>query len=243
MFNTASPLSLSVSWLEWSILGRSPHLNGCYGGHVAVTPSWISEKWRIDSSIRSRWEPGERERGSWLRDGYGSFLCGRDSLWSFRLLFLRLQGEMVQWTVFLISYWGDQIGQKVKKICDWCVNLCIRFFFVFFLLVDFHTAMSVEPVEHLWISPPHSFRTQTFAYPESTAEREEILQGLQSRIEDIKSVSVVHVYKSTEHYLLNTDTITSIAQSFPMSVSHLKILESTKIAVMCFFFFSSAQYF
>uniref|UniRef100_A0A3Q4G2G8 V-type proton ATPase subunit a n=1 Tax=Neolamprologus brichardi TaxID=32507 RepID=A0A3Q4G2G8_NEOBR len=27
-------------------------------------------------------------------------------------------GEMVQWTVFLISFWGDQIGQKVKKICD-----------------------------------------------------------------------------------------------------------------------------
>ncbi|XP_028271369.1 T cell immune regulator 1, ATPase H+ transporting V0 subunit a3b [Parambassis ranga] len=60
-------------------------------------------------------------------------------------------GDMVQWTVFLISYWGDQIGQKVKKICD-------------------------------------CFRTQTFAYPESTAEREEILQGLQGRIEDIKSV-------------------------------------------------------
>lgn len=39
-----------------------------------------------------------------------------------QLLFLYLQGEMVQWTVFLISYWGDQIGQKVKKICDWCVN-------------------------------------------------------------------------------------------------------------------------
>uniref|UniRef100_A0AAQ5XD03 V-type proton ATPase subunit a n=1 Tax=Amphiprion ocellaris TaxID=80972 RepID=A0AAQ5XD03_AMPOC len=60
-------------------------------------------------------------------------------------------GEMVQWTVFLISYWGEQIGQKVKKICD-------------------------------------CFRTQTFAYPESSAEREEILQGLQGRIEDIKSV-------------------------------------------------------
>uniref|UniRef100_A0A4W5L2L2 V-type proton ATPase subunit a n=1 Tax=Hucho hucho TaxID=62062 RepID=A0A4W5L2L2_9TELE len=27
-------------------------------------------------------------------------------------------GEMVQWTVFLISFWGEQIGQKVKKICD-----------------------------------------------------------------------------------------------------------------------------
>uniref|UniRef100_A0A7N8Y667 V-type proton ATPase subunit a n=1 Tax=Mastacembelus armatus TaxID=205130 RepID=A0A7N8Y667_9TELE len=57
-------------------------------------------------------------------------------------------GEMVQWTVFLISYWGDQIGQKVKKICDW------------------------------W----------TFAYPESAAERREIIQGLESRIEDITSV-------------------------------------------------------
>lgn len=38
---------------------------------------------------------------------------------------LGLQGEMVQWTVFLISFWGDQIGQKVKKICDWWGNLCI----------------------------------------------------------------------------------------------------------------------
>ncbi|KAM3613380.1 uncharacterized protein V6R79_025087 [Siganus canaliculatus] len=68
-------------------------------------------------------------------------------------------GEMVQWTVFLISYWGDQIGQKVKKICD-------------------------------------CFRTQTFAYPESTAEREEILQGLHGRIEDIKSV-----LSQTENFL------------------------------------------
>uniref|UniRef100_A0A8C8C069 V-type proton ATPase subunit a n=1 Tax=Oncorhynchus tshawytscha TaxID=74940 RepID=A0A8C8C069_ONCTS len=67
-------------------------------------------------------------------------------------------GEM-QWTVFLISYWGDQIGQKVKKICD-------------------------------------CFHTQTFVYPDSPTEREEILQGLQGRIEDIKSV-----LSQTEHYL------------------------------------------
>uniref|UniRef100_A0A8C7HNL6 V-type proton ATPase subunit a n=1 Tax=Oncorhynchus kisutch TaxID=8019 RepID=A0A8C7HNL6_ONCKI len=60
-------------------------------------------------------------------------------------------GEMVQWTVFLISYWGDQIGQKVKKICD-------------------------------------CFHAQVFEYPDSPTEREEILQGLQGRIEDIKSV-------------------------------------------------------
>lgn len=36
-----------------------------------------------------------------------------------------LQGDGVQWTVFLISYWGDQIGQKVKKICDWCVSIIV----------------------------------------------------------------------------------------------------------------------
>uniref|UniRef100_A0A674CNM7 V-type proton ATPase subunit a n=1 Tax=Salmo trutta TaxID=8032 RepID=A0A674CNM7_SALTR len=34
-------------------------------------------------------------------------------------------GEMVQWTVFLISFWGEQIGQKVKKICDCGLRHCI----------------------------------------------------------------------------------------------------------------------
>uniref|UniRef100_A0A8C2I103 V-type proton ATPase subunit a n=1 Tax=Cyprinus carpio TaxID=7962 RepID=A0A8C2I103_CYPCA len=69
-------------------------------------------------------------------------------------------GEEVQWTVFLISFWGDQIGQKVKKICD-------------------------------------CFHTQTFPYPESQAEREETLNGLRGRIEDIKSVSAVLITVNT----------------------------------------------
>ncbi|XP_041917750.1 V-type proton ATPase 116 kDa subunit a 3-like [Alosa alosa] len=68
-------------------------------------------------------------------------------------------GELIQWKVFLISYWGDQIGQKVKKICD-------------------------------------CFHTQTFPYPDTAAEREEILSGLGGRIEDIKSVM-----SETEQYL------------------------------------------
>ncbi|XP_063075365.1 V-type proton ATPase 116 kDa subunit a 3 [Engraulis encrasicolus] len=68
-------------------------------------------------------------------------------------------GEMVQWTVFLISYWGDQIGQKVKKICD-------------------------------------CFHTHTFVYPESTAEREEMLHGVQGRILEIRTV-----LSQTEQYL------------------------------------------
>lgn len=68
-------------------------------------------------------------------------------------------GEMIQWKVFLISYWGDQIGQKVKKICD-------------------------------------CFHTQTFPYPDTVNEREEILNGLGGRIEDIKSVM-----SETEQYL------------------------------------------
>ncbi|XP_053734758.1 V-type proton ATPase 116 kDa subunit a 2-like [Synchiropus splendidus] len=81
--------------------------------------------------------------------------CRGYTIVDFREMDQRLEhpdtGEMVQWTVFLISYWGEQIGQKVKKICD-------------------------------------CFRTQTFAYPESTTEREEIQRGLETRIEDIKSV-------------------------------------------------------
>lgn len=56
--------------------------------------------------------------------------------------------------------------------------------------------MVMKADEYLWMSHSHSFRTQTFAYPESTTEREEILQGLQGRIEDIKSVSVIHVRRS-----------------------------------------------
>lgn len=35
------------------------------------------------------------------------------------LFFFYLQGEPTKSVVFLISYWGEQIGQKVKKICDW----------------------------------------------------------------------------------------------------------------------------
>uniref|UniRef100_A0A8C1WFI8 V-type proton ATPase subunit a n=1 Tax=Cyprinus carpio TaxID=7962 RepID=A0A8C1WFI8_CYPCA len=68
-------------------------------------------------------------------------------------------GEMIQWTVFVISFWGEQIGQKVKKIC-------------------------------------YCFHTHTFVYPEGLEEREGILQGLESRIVDIKMV-----LSQTEQYM------------------------------------------
>lgn len=29
------------------------------------------------------------------------------------------QGEPAAWMTFLISYWGEQIGQKIRKITDW----------------------------------------------------------------------------------------------------------------------------
>ena len=29
------------------------------------------------------------------------------------------QGESITWVIFLISYWGEQIGQKIRKISDW----------------------------------------------------------------------------------------------------------------------------
>ena len=84
------------------------------------------------------------ERRWWLRDGS----CLQGVLSSAVFSCLLLQGEMVQWTVFLISYWGDQIGQKVKKICDWWVNLCTSNI----------STPSVELAENLLISPkfPHT---------------------------------------------------------------------------------------
>lgn len=30
-----------------------------------------------------------------------------------------LQGEPAAWMTFVISYWGEQIGQKIRKITDW----------------------------------------------------------------------------------------------------------------------------
>ncbi|XP_055014413.1 V-type proton ATPase 116 kDa subunit a 2-like [Boleophthalmus pectinirostris] len=68
-------------------------------------------------------------------------------------------GEMAQWTVFLISFWGKTIGCKVKKICD-------------------------------------CFHANTFLYPENAEDREELLEGLQNRIEDISKV-----LSQTESYL------------------------------------------
>lgn len=57
--------------------------------------------------------------GVWDIESWFKFLIFVADLMSF---FFPWQGEMVQWTVFLISYWGEQIGQKVKKICDWWVT-------------------------------------------------------------------------------------------------------------------------
>ncbi|KAG7235878.1 hypothetical protein INR49_002075, partial [Caranx melampygus] len=68
-------------------------------------------------------------------------------------------GELVKWTVFLISYWGDTIGHRVQKICD-------------------------------------CFHTNTFKYPESAEERQEILGDVHTRIEDITMV-----LSKTECYL------------------------------------------
>lgn len=73
--------------------------------------------------------------GLWLRDATRKDSGDQNHLIRFLagifydscLLFLHLQGEMVQWTVFLISYWGDQIGQKVKKICDWWVKVFLLY--------------------------------------------------------------------------------------------------------------------
>uniref|UniRef100_A0A8C7FSC0 V-type proton ATPase subunit a n=1 Tax=Oncorhynchus kisutch TaxID=8019 RepID=A0A8C7FSC0_ONCKI len=51
-------------------------------------------------------------------------------------------GEMVQWTVFLISFWGEQIGQKVKKICDWLVRADPKFLTIFSYMLNLSNLLS-----------------------------------------------------------------------------------------------------
>ncbi|MEQ2258549.1 hypothetical protein XENORESO_021523 [Xenotaenia resolanae] len=68
-------------------------------------------------------------------------------------------GEPTKSAVFLISYWGDQIGQKVKKICD-------------------------------------CYHCHLYPYPSSNDERNDVVEGLRTRIQDLHTV--LH---RTEDYL------------------------------------------
>ncbi|KAK3514787.1 hypothetical protein QTP70_031179 [Hemibagrus guttatus] len=68
-------------------------------------------------------------------------------------------GEPTRSAVFLISYWGDQIGQKVKKICD-------------------------------------CYHCHLYPYPNSNEERDDVVEGLRTRIQDLHIV----LYR-TEDYL------------------------------------------
>uniref|UniRef100_A0AAX7VGC6 V-type proton ATPase subunit a n=1 Tax=Astatotilapia calliptera TaxID=8154 RepID=A0AAX7VGC6_ASTCA len=68
-------------------------------------------------------------------------------------------GEPTKSVVFLISYWGDQIGQKVKKICD-------------------------------------CYHCHLYPYPSNNEERDDVVEGLRTRIQDLKTV--LH---RTEDYL------------------------------------------
>ncbi|KAK5910222.1 hypothetical protein CesoFtcFv8_004076 [Champsocephalus esox] len=68
-------------------------------------------------------------------------------------------GEPSKRVVFLISYWGDQIGQKVKKICD-------------------------------------CYHCHVYPYPSSNEERNDVVEGLRTRIQDLHTV--LH---RTEDYL------------------------------------------
>ncbi|XP_077377237.1 V-type proton ATPase 116 kDa subunit a isoform X2 [Festucalex cinctus] len=68
-------------------------------------------------------------------------------------------GEPTKSVVFLISFWGEQIGQKVKKICD-------------------------------------CYHCHVYPYPSSNEERNDVVQGLSTRIQDLHTV-----LRRTEDYL------------------------------------------
>uniref|UniRef100_A0A4W3J1Q2 V-type proton ATPase subunit a n=1 Tax=Callorhinchus milii TaxID=7868 RepID=A0A4W3J1Q2_CALMI len=70
---------------------------------------------RFIAGVIHPWKVGPFERMMWrVCKGYTILTCQE--------LEMGLEdpdtGENVKWVVFLVSYWGEQIGQKVKKICD-----------------------------------------------------------------------------------------------------------------------------
>ncbi|KAL4641720.1 V-type proton ATPase 116 kDa subunit a-like [Arapaima gigas] len=95
-------------------------------------------------------------------------------------------GEMVQWTVFLISYWGDQIGQKVKKICD-CFHTQI-------FAYPESTAERVETLQKLEnrIEDIKTVLTQTEQYLQQLLDRAvAVLPHWRVRVQKSKAVHMV----------------------------------------------------
>uniref|UniRef100_A0A4W3J1Q7 V-type proton ATPase subunit a n=1 Tax=Callorhinchus milii TaxID=7868 RepID=A0A4W3J1Q7_CALMI len=85
---------------------------------VREIPGWAVELLfcgRFIAGVIHPWKVGPFERMMWrVCKGYTILTCQE--------LEMGLEdpdtGENVKWVVFLVSYWGEQIGQKVKKICD-----------------------------------------------------------------------------------------------------------------------------
>lgn len=178
--------SFSVLWQEWFIHGRSRHLRGCYGELVAVILLWISEKWRTGLNIQKRWELGGtawkvlHPSNVFQLFSIAAFTGGNGAVDSVPHLLL----GGADWTESEedLRLVGEVLHQVVGLKCPDNTNQTI------FLWTVGHPLCHMKM--NFLISCSYSFHTQIFAYPESSAEREEILQGLQSRIEDIKSVSV-----------------------------------------------------
>lgn len=69
-----------------------------------------------------------------------------------------------------------------------------------------------------------SFHTQTFPYSESQAEREQVLNGIKTRIEDIKKVSVTKLVRSQ-----STHTYISLISVLPHFPGILHFLHGTQL--------------
>ncbi|GCC35740.1 hypothetical protein chiPu_0014228 [Chiloscyllium punctatum] len=102
------------------------------------------------------WKIGPFERMLWR-------VCKGYTILTYQELDVALEdpecGDDVKWVVFLVSYWGEQIGQKVKKICD-------------------------------------CYHCHVYPYPNTNQERNDIVAGLNTRIQDLHTV----LYR-TEEYL------------------------------------------
>ncbi|XP_067862342.1 V-type proton ATPase 116 kDa subunit a 2-like [Heptranchias perlo] len=103
-----SELDLSPQYEEFPSLDKEPLMDYTNMQRLGAKLGFIA-------GVIHPWKVGPFERMLWR-------VCKGYTILTYEELEIPLEdpdsGEDVKWVVFLVSYWGEQIGQKVKKICD-----------------------------------------------------------------------------------------------------------------------------
>lgn len=91
------------------------------------------------------------------------------------------QGDQVHKSVFIIFFQGDQLKNRVKKICEgYVVQFQLVFLYLCYLLLYYQTLLIMKLF--------FRFRASLYPCPETPQERKEMAAGVNTRIDDLQMV-------------------------------------------------------